>query len=327
MILADKIIALRKKNGWSQEELAERLDVSRQSVSKWEGGLSVPDMNKIIGMSALFGVSTDYLLKDELEHITPSETQATDDAPQRTVGAEEANRYLDTVKRISSRIALGVALCILSPALLLTLVAFSDPSSPCSIPEGTAVALGMAGLFVLVGAAVALFVVFGTRLLEFSYLEKEPFTLGYGVKGIVEKAMQCYQTKYLTGLTVGIVLCIFSVIPLLTMGALDAADFTLILCTAGILALCSVGVGMIVRVCYINGACLRLLQTGEFSAQSKREEKKFEAIDSAYWGIFAAIYLGISFVTMAWHLTWIVWVVAGCVFPLFRLIADGLIKH
>ena len=56
MIMADKIIDLRKKNGWSQEELAEQLGVSRQSVSKWEGAQSVPDMNKIIAMARLFNV-------------------------------------------------------------------------------------------------------------------------------------------------------------------------------------------------------------------------------------------------------------------------------
>ena len=61
MILADKIIELRKKNGWSQEELAEKLHVSRQAVSKWEGAQSVPDLNKIISMADIFGVSTDYL--------------------------------------------------------------------------------------------------------------------------------------------------------------------------------------------------------------------------------------------------------------------------
>ena len=60
MILADKIIDLRKKNGWSQEELAELLDVSRQSVSKWESAQSVPDMQRIIRMSEIFGVTTDY---------------------------------------------------------------------------------------------------------------------------------------------------------------------------------------------------------------------------------------------------------------------------
>ena len=66
MILADKIIENRKKNGWSQEELADKLGVSRQSVSKWEGAQAVPDMKKILQMSELFGVSTDYLLRDDI---------------------------------------------------------------------------------------------------------------------------------------------------------------------------------------------------------------------------------------------------------------------
>ena len=66
MILADKIIDLRKKAGWSQDELASKLNVTRQSVSKWEGAQSVPDLEKIVQLSRVFGVSTDYLLKDEL---------------------------------------------------------------------------------------------------------------------------------------------------------------------------------------------------------------------------------------------------------------------
>ena len=65
MTFADKLITLRKKAGWSQEELAARLDVTRQSVSKWEGAQSLPDIDKIVQMSRLFGVTTDYLLKDE----------------------------------------------------------------------------------------------------------------------------------------------------------------------------------------------------------------------------------------------------------------------
>lgn len=71
MFLADKIINLRKKAGWSQEELAGRLGVTRQSVSKWEGAQSVPDIEKIVQLSRLFSVTTDYLLKDELEEPEP----------------------------------------------------------------------------------------------------------------------------------------------------------------------------------------------------------------------------------------------------------------
>ena len=51
MILADKIVENRKKNGWSQEELAEKLGVSRQSVSKWESAQAVPDLKKILQLS------------------------------------------------------------------------------------------------------------------------------------------------------------------------------------------------------------------------------------------------------------------------------------
>lgn len=53
MIFADKLIQLRKKSGWSQEELAEQLGVSRQSVSKWEGGQSVPDLDRLLSLSRL----------------------------------------------------------------------------------------------------------------------------------------------------------------------------------------------------------------------------------------------------------------------------------
>lgn len=67
MILADKIIEERKKNGWTQEDLAQKLGVSRQSVSKWESAGAIPDLKKIIQLADLFEVSTDYLLKDEIE--------------------------------------------------------------------------------------------------------------------------------------------------------------------------------------------------------------------------------------------------------------------
>ena len=56
MILADKIIEERKKNGWTQEDLAQKLGVSRQSVSKWESGQSVPDLNRILEMARIAGL-------------------------------------------------------------------------------------------------------------------------------------------------------------------------------------------------------------------------------------------------------------------------------
>ena len=67
MELHDKIVKLRKMRLWSQEELAERLDVSRQAISRWENGTALPDAQNILQLSKLFEVTTDYLLNDDYE--------------------------------------------------------------------------------------------------------------------------------------------------------------------------------------------------------------------------------------------------------------------
>ena len=65
MKLAEKLFELRKEKGWSQEKLAEQINVSRQSISKWESGQVLPEIEKIIELSRIFQVTTDYLLLDE----------------------------------------------------------------------------------------------------------------------------------------------------------------------------------------------------------------------------------------------------------------------
>ena len=65
MKLADKVFELRKEKGWSQEKLAEQINVSRQSISKWESGQALPELEKIVELSKVFQVTTDYLLLEE----------------------------------------------------------------------------------------------------------------------------------------------------------------------------------------------------------------------------------------------------------------------
>lgn len=66
-MLAEKLFKLRKDRGLSQEKLAEQLNISRQAISKWESGTTVPELEKLIIISNYFGVSVDYLLKEEQE--------------------------------------------------------------------------------------------------------------------------------------------------------------------------------------------------------------------------------------------------------------------
>ena len=84
MKLPEKIIKLRKENGWSQEELAEKMDVSRQAVSRWENGTALPDAQNVLQISKLFHVTTDYLLNDDYESdsdipLVRTATQETED--------------------------------------------------------------------------------------------------------------------------------------------------------------------------------------------------------------------------------------------------------
>ena len=156
MIFADKLIDLRKKNGWSQEELAEKLNVSRQAVSKWEGAQSIPDMTRIIQLSELFGVSTDYLLKDNLEQAeaATSADLTQDSAPDvavRTIGMEEANAFLKIKEENSRRVALGVLLCIASLIPLFVSLVFTKGESFLQV-------IGIAAILVLAAIGVMLIV-------------------------------------------------------------------------------------------------------------------------------------------------------------------------
>lgn len=79
MKINEKIYILRKKSGWSQDELAEKISVSRQSVSKWETGDSVPEPVKLLALAKIFSVSTDFLLDDsQQEYISPQAEKSSD---------------------------------------------------------------------------------------------------------------------------------------------------------------------------------------------------------------------------------------------------------
>ena len=123
MILADKIIDLRKKNGWSQEELAEKLGVSRQAVSKWESAQAIPDLGRVLAMADLFSVTTDYLLRDENEAPTPAAVEdGASESSVRRVSMEEASAFLALCRKQAPTRALAVSLCVLSPVPLLMIL-------------------------------------------------------------------------------------------------------------------------------------------------------------------------------------------------------------
>ena len=157
MILAEKIMELRKKNGWSQEELAEKIHVSRQSVSKWESSASIPDLSKILLLSQVFGVSTDYLLRDDIEETQKAEIFVEETVEKAAGGEtiykislEESKEYIKDRRCAAKRIGVGVVLCILSPVILIYLASMAEYGK-IGISEDVAGGIGIAALILSSG--------------------------------------------------------------------------------------------------------------------------------------------------------------------------------
>ena len=327
MILADKIIENRKKNGWSQEELADKLGVSRQSVSKWESAQAIPDMKKILQLSEVFGVSTDYLMKDEIEEKPAAELAPVDNGLEETVrnvSMEEAVSFLKYNETASRWISTGVMICILSPVLLILLGGLAEAGF-IPMEERIAELGGTAILLIMIAAAVGMFIREGMRGKKYEYLEKVDIETEYGVNGMVKERRDAYAETHSRRLIIGVMLCIISAVPLLGAEAVhysNNTDLFPILCVALLLVMCAVGVKLIVLTCTRQGGYDRLLEEGDYS----RLNKKAGRYDGVYWAIATAVYLGWSFVTSRWEDTWIVWPVAGVLFAAYREIMKAIVR-
>ena len=325
MIFADKLILLRKKAGWSQEELADQMNVTRQSVSKWEGAQSVPDLEKMLRLSELFGVSTDYLLKDEIEEA--EHIDSSDDTPSlRRVSMEEANAFLSVKLRTAKTIAYAAFLCILSPIALLILGAISESTSGV-LNENIAGGIGMIVLIILVAIAAVMFISSGSKTAPFAYLEKEKFETEYGVSGMVKERKAQYKDLHTKHNIVGTCLCVTALIPLF-IGAIinDDSDLFLIIMLSLSFLIAGVGVICFIKTGIIWASYEKLLQEGEYSKENKEKPSLSSAIYTAYWVIAAAVYLGYSLSSNNWGQSWIIWVVAGVIFPAVIAITNAFEK-
>ena len=330
MILADKIINLRKKNGWSQEELAEKLGVTRQSISKYEGAQSIPDLDKILKLSEIFGVTTDYLIKDELEEeeYAPSQMQENESESDRSVHKvtmEMANEYLQIIDWSAGKTAFATMLCILSPIVLLMLGAMSEMPN-YHISENAAAGIGICVLIVLIAIAVTIFILCGMKTKKYEFMEKEDIETVYGVSGMVKEKRDAYHSMYVTQLVIGITCCICSVIPLFGTLAVSESDFYMVSAVCMLLALVAIGTYFIVRSAAKMNAMNQLLEEEDYTRQKKHENKKMSGPVTVYWLIATAIYLAWSFTTNDWDRTWIIWPVVGVLFPAFYAIVSGIRK-
>ena len=318
MDFSEKIAMLRRQKNWSQEELAEKLMVTRQAVSKWESAQSMPDLDKIVQLSELLGVSTDYLLKsdrDAPEAETPQRTQ--EKASARRVTREEVSRFLTLQESTAPKISLGVALCVWSPIVLIGLTALGSVFH-VKIPDSVAGGLGLCVLLVMVAAAVALFLTSGTKLKEFEYLEREPIAPDVDARELARKQEAAQAEKCARLTTIGVVLCILSAVPIfavLCIPKLSAKYYSLAVCA--LLLLVGIACLLLVRAGSMRGAVDKLLEQGDYTRESKAKSRVVGAISAVYWLVVTAIFLFYTFGPNGNgqpQYSWFIWAVGGVLY-------------
>lgn len=333
MRLADKIILLRKQKGWSQEELAAQMDVSRQSVSKWESGASTPDIDKIILLSQIFGTTTDYLLKDNIENSEEIKEnneevrENSEELKKRFVSRMEAEEYLELMKHAAKKIALGVLLCICSPVPMLFLIALQNTGN-YDFSEDAAGIIGVCILLAVIATAVAIFILNGLKISKFEFIEKEIIALDTDVEKEIKTEASEYAPVFARNIAIGVVFCIVSVIPLILAAVGEESkvthnDAVYIAMCGVLLILIAIGVYRFVKSGVVKDSYDKILGQGEYTAEKKINNKKNDTFSGVYWMIITAIYLAYSFITMEWHRSWIIWPVAGVMFAAITLILNA----
>lgn len=325
MTFSDKLIALRRKAGWSQEELAERLNVSRQSVSKWESAQSMPDIDKIVQLSSLFGVTTDYLLKDGQDDPQPAAAETPSPLPRVTLAQVED--YLTRAQANAPRMALAAALCIVSPIPLLALGTVSERGQ-LGLNDDLADGLGLIALLVLVAVAVVLFMQCGAAVREYEFLEKEPIETEHGVTALVRERRAAFAPQYDKANITGTVLCILAAVPLFA-AMMVSVSFLMSASICLVLVLVACGVYAFVQVGTVHDAMNRLLEDGDFTRGHKAVKGRLNALTAAYWLVVVAIFLWYTFGPNGNgqpQYSWFIWAIAGVVYAACVVAAKAFVR-
>ncbi|MGN0165509.1 MAG: helix-turn-helix domain-containing protein [Lachnospiraceae bacterium] len=314
MILADKIISERKKNGWSQEELAEKLGVTRQAVSKWEGAQTTPDLERLLLMSKVFGVSADYLLKDELETVEYIPETDTSSSSLRKVGMEEANQFLKVKKETAPKIAFATFLCVISPICLMVLGCASEQPD-FWLTEDEAGGIGMIVLLIIVAAACAIYISCGAKTKDYIYLEKELIETEYGVSGMVKERKRQFEPQYTRYNILGTILCIMGVVPIFAAAMFTEKDFIAVVMVGLLLFIEGIGVSFFIIVGIQQASFNKLLQEEDYSIERKTRSSVVGIISTIYWLLVTAFFLVLLFFTEEEKYAGLIWPIAGVIYP------------
>jgi len=324
MILAEKIVRLRKQIGWSQEELAEKMNISRQSVSKWEATNSIPDLNKIIMLADIFDVSTDYLLKDDIE--TSESLNGGRESSTIQISLEQAMRYVENKIKMSHLVAKGVFLCVSSVIPLFVLLTMAK-TNQLNLTSNVAAAIGVVLILVMVSIGISFFIRTNQYESDIAPIDNEEFELAYGVHSAFKEKLQKFRGTYNIRLSIAIFLFIFSFVPLMFGSMLFGGSEVILMMLNVLLLMIATGIYILIPASAKYEAYNSILKEGSFEVTKSRRVKRAEKLAAFYWPLLTGIYIGWSLWTMDWGVTWIIWPVGAILFAALVGLAELLDKE
>ncbi len=287
MSLSENLQNLRKIKNMSQEELAEKLEVSRQAVSKWESGNGYPETEKIITICEIFNCSMDDLIKGKISSDIKS----------------ERNEYDLVMTKSAKGSSLGVGLILLGVSIMLTILGFA-----CD--EQTKEQLGLIGVIaILIGvvAALPLFIITGAKVENFK--KKNPKIANVYSEEEIEKG----NAKYTVYIAAGISLILIGVVVMMLLLGLKVFGEESTLPVAVLMYFITIGVLVLIYSGVMKDKFDIEKYNRENTAEYKREENKIGKICGVIMMVVTIIFLLWGFLLDMWYINWVVYPVGGII--------------
>lgn len=240
------------------------------------------------------------------------------------VTMEEAKKYCKENAKAALRYGIASMLCTISPIILIIMGGFQEEFG---LSGGIVAAVGLVPMILIIACAVAIFIITGISMGKYEKYEKEILFLDYSTKQFVEAQREAEKMSIALQIAIGVFLCIVAALPLIIVGSMElASDLPAVLTVGVMLAIIGIAVFLFVSAGTKSDAYHVLLQEEEYSEIRKRKGSPVHIFDSIYWPIVTLTYLAWSFITMDWHITWIIWPIAGVLNGAIEAILTAMIK-
>ncbi len=287
MNFGENLQALRKSKNYSQEELAEKLDVSRQAVSKWESSSGMPETEKLIHICDIFDCSMDELVRGKIS----------------ADANEEKKKYDSLMDKFSKGIAFAIMLILIGCTLMLTAMGFNENGG-----------IGVVILLVFIVFAVPIFILRG--------MEKENFKNKYPKLSnfYTEEEIERYNYKFskMIALSVGIILV--GVVVFISFIYLNIFDEDSTFPVSILMCFISIAVPIIVYSGINKDRYDIEKYNNESSSKLNENSDKIGKISGVIMLCATIIYLFISFVFNLWYISWIIYPICGMLCGIISII-------